>query len=1146
MLRSMDPLIAADPRKNATVSASAGTGKTWLLVARMVRLLLAGTPPHGIMAVTFTRKAAGEMRVRLYERLADMAMADEATLDHRLTELGETPSPALRERARHLHEKLLMTPRGPRITTFHAFCQELLARFPIEADVPPGFELMEDTGLLAMTAWDALCAEAAGEPGGTTAEALDTLFAIGSGPDATRDLLMELFRRRADWWAYTSGQTDRIHFATEQLRTLLAIDPAHDPANEFWQAARVPLERIREVLHARGNKADPANVEKLDRAFGETDPAATLELVTPVLLTQAGTIRAEKASNALAKKVGSEAAERFATEFQAAGEALLAARDALLRRENLALNEAWFRAGERLLDHYEKLKTEQRLLDFADLEWRAWRLLHDGEHAEWIQYKLDARIDHLLVDEFQDTNPTQWHLLRPLLEELAAGVDPERPRSVFLVGDPKQSIYRFRRADPRLQTTASEWLHDHIHAHPVTLDRSRRSAPPIITLVNHLFGSAPLAEKLGNFRSHATSREGLPGRVELLPPIEPDRDKGDSRETDDSGWPRLRNPLTEPTPWTTTTRHYAEGLALARRLCALISDGTRIEDDGESRPLHWGDVMLLVRSRNHVADYEQALRDAGIPYIGSERGTLLDSLEVRDLEALLEVLQAPFSDLSLARVLRSPVFAATDEDLIELAGAGTNTTWWERLPDAAAGRPGDDPLARAARLLPHWRTLAGKLPIHDLLDRIQHEGEVAARYHAVTPGHLRARAIANLNRFLELALEVDAGRYPSLVHFLDHLEQLRERASDAPDEPPAAGGRRVRVLTIHAAKGLEAPVVCLADTAADPPGGKGARVLVDWPTEAEQPRRFALLASAKRADGALATVVASENAAEARERANLLYVATTRARQMLLISATMPARGNPDETGDGDRWYPVLRKAMHEAGAAEQEDGALVLGDSLPTSPTAAADATEPGDADAVLPPPVAARADDPPLPSATDNDAVTGHTEPSLALVRGTVLHRMLERLARGEAVASAQALASDCVPQPDNNRLSSWLAEARAAIAHPEMAELFDPDGHDQAWNEVPVSWRDGTGRTISGVIDRLVRQGRQFTIIDYKTHEGVTRDSAESVAAGYTAQLAAYAEGVRRLWPDANVRAVVLFTAIPVARAVQVTAVNTDGPS
>ncbi|NIP73928.1 MAG: UvrD-helicase domain-containing protein, partial [Gammaproteobacteria bacterium] len=806
-----DPLDATAPEAHATVMAAAGTGKTWLLVTRVVRLLLAGARPEGILAVTFTRKAAAEMLERLHERLLAYAGADDDELNEALGLIGLEPDEGLRARARRMYEELLASPRPPRMTTFHSFCQEILQRFPLEADVPPGFELVDTAGPLEQQALDALYQEATTGPDGALGRALEELFDGCAGLDNTQKALTDFLHHRSDWWAFTDGANDPVARGVRSLLTALQVDPERDYAAElFDERTRAGLNAFGALLARHGTKTNRGHAERLGEALGEARdelPARErLKQIQTVFFTAKGERRRRGPGKTQQRSLGADGEARLLALHESLCERLEAVRDQIARTDTFALTRAWYRAGQRLIEHFQRIKRERRWLDFIDLEWTTCCLVSDAESAHWIQYKLDRRIDHILVDEFQDTNPTQWRLLLPLLEELAAGAG-ERARSVFLVGDDKQSIYGFRRADPRLLHSAGGWLRRRLGALTCPLDHSRRSSPAIIECVNAVFARAPLAERIGAFQAHDTHRGELWGRVELLPLVR----AAPQEEREASGDGGLRDPLLSPRVAVEDRRHYEEGRAIAERIGRLVAERTPVVDDRIVRPLRYGDVLILLRKRAPATALEQALRDAGIPYLGTGRGTLLESLEVSDMEALLSTLINPYDNLALAQVLRSPVFAADDADLVRLACAGDGT-WRERLAEMAPGLPDDHPLHRAHRLLGSWETLAGRVPVHDLLDRIYSEADLPSCYEAAFPRPLRPRVHANLARFIELALEVDSGRYPTLPGFLERLRQLKRHPLEAPDEPPSLGGEdRVRIMTVHGAKGLEAPVVWLAD-----------------------------------------------------------------------------------------------------------------------------------------------------------------------------------------------------------------------------------------------------------------------------------------------------------------------------------------------
>ncbi len=790
-------------------------------------------------------------------------------------------------------------------------------------------------------------------------------------------------------------------------------------------------------------------------------------------------------------------------------------RDRCARFRTLQTNLAWYTAGMQLLAYYQRIKREQRLLDFSDLEWTACQLLNRSDHASWVQYKLDTRIDHLLVDEFQDTNPTQWRLLLPLLEELAAG-NNERSRSVFLVGDRKQSIYGFRRANPALLEEASSWLEARLQAKKYPLDASRRSARAIIDCVNTVFGVEPLKQRIPAFNPHSTHLPALYGRVEILPLVT--AGEPESTEPAQDG---LRNPLETPRLVDADPPHAREGRLIAAQIGALVGAGTRIVENDASRTLDYGDIILLLRRRTHAGSYERALREAGIPYASASRGELLDNLEVRDLEALLKLLISPYANLALAQVLRSPLFGLSSEQLCPLARPDDGT-WYERLGKLA--REGQPVYRQVHDVLEGWRALTGKIPVHDLLDRIYHEADVMQRYQAAFPVELRARVQASLTRFIELALELDNGRYPSLPHFLDQLTRLRQSARDQPDEgtPNDSDGKRVRLLTIHGAKGLEAAVIFLADCAATPPNRSANEALVIWPPGKASPDQFLLTGKKALQDPVSQALLENRQQDALREDANLLYVAMTRARQYLFIS------GSAGKQSNNASWYTMIGAAV--SGWNTNSAGHLFHESGTPPAARQAAAAGGPP----VAPDPRLSKKIAPLQPelvqvSPSDTHGI-GSWQPGDAdgRERGKAIHAMLEWLCAQEARVEAlpARLANTLGRAADNPALQEWWQEALRTVQNPDLARLFDGRHYRQAMNEVPVQFMDG-GRLIYGIIDRIVIQEDTVLVIDYKTHRANDSTQLSALADGYREQMRLYARAAALLWPEHAIRACLLFT-------------------
>ena len=762
---------------SASVHASAGSGKTWLLISRLLRLLLSGAKPDAILAITFTRKAAAEMQQRLLERLRDLSTMPKEDIIAQLDSIGMQADETILEQASNLYEKLLKNPNHVSITTFHAFSQQILRRFSLEADIPAGFELVDKTGLLETEAWDALFSEATKNPNSTLAKNLEILFDRCNGLYSTQQALNSFLRNRSDWWAFTHSSDNAIKSAVNALQKKLDIDPDNKPDIMLWFAQH--NSELFELAELIGIHDTTTNIKSqkyiysilADKIFTH----ASLLDIKAILVNKSNGLLKNIVNKTVRKKLGDEKADRLDEIHQSLGQSCIEIDDILVRLRNYEINCAWYQAGQCYLDHYQSIKQQQRLLDFSDLEWQACQLLNASDHAHWIQYKLDQRINHLLIDEFQDTNPTQWRLLLPLLEELAAG-NTERNRSIFLVGDAKQSIYRFRRADSQLFSYARNWLKNNLKAESTPLNVSWRSAPAIIDFVNLVFAQGELHTQLSDFREHSTHLDTHYGAVHVLPIISIEEKIGAEVSNDSE---LLRNPLLVPRQEKENARDY-EAAMLAETIHKLIGTRTLIDDNGTSRPAHYGDIMILLRNRTHLARYELALQQHGIPYTGSAPGTLLSSVEIQDMQALLDTLNTPYNNLALARVLRSPLFFCTEKDLMKLSEFAKNKklNWFNCLQlISTEGLPA---LSRAQSLLESWHQLSDKLPVHDLLDHIYCTGDVISRFKKGFPAHLHSRVIANLRRFIELALEIDSGRYPSLAQFRARLLSLNQQGKGGP------------------------------------------------------------------------------------------------------------------------------------------------------------------------------------------------------------------------------------------------------------------------------------------------------------------------------------------------------------------------------
>jgi ATP-dependent helicase/nuclease subunit A len=1053
---------ACNPMRSVVVEACAGSGKTWLLVARMLRLLLAGAEPSELLAITFTRKAAQEMRGRLDELLRQLALVDDQAAADLLIERGVPPGETARLMpvARGLYQRVLASPQALSVDTFHSWFGRLVQIAPLSVGVPHGFVLTEKTGELLEEAYRRFMQSLNTAEGKDARDALEVLYEE-LGDFSARNLLNVFVAKRAEWWAAVQNDAQEPEpWPLAQLLELCGEDGERDARLGLWQDEYL-LSQIRQIarLLGQGSPMNQTRATEIETALSSGPLLESFETLRREFFATDGEPKKNRKTKDLSKALeayyGEDGESAFDTDFNSAGLML----DQLNRRGSdlkvVAINRALFTAGAALLGHYQEVKAVQRVFDFTDLEWHAYRLLSDDGHAAYLQSRLDARYRHILLDEFQDTNPLQWNIVRSWLE--AYGADAAQP-SVFIVGDPKQSIYRFRRAEPRVFVGARNLLKV-AGAADLRTNETRRNASAIVDLLNLSQADNPIYA----LQTTVAPRTGAVWRLPLVAP------RAGNDATISSA---LRNPLTTAREEEENLRRLDEGRAVAAAIRRLRNDPEQVQ------PTPWHDFMLLVRSRTHLAAYERALREAGIPYVSDRKGGLLDAIEVHDLIALLTFLVTPGDDRALAHVLKSPIIGAADTDLIALASReGGN--WWDRMQ---AGGEVSPAIAYAAGMLQGWLADAPRLPVHDLLDRILHQGDLAARYAQNAPTPMRAQTLANIEAFIELALSLDAGRYPGIPKFIEALRSLQDGAdSEAPDEADIAVAEdAVRILTIHGAKGLESPIVFLLDSNARPTRDHSG-ILCDWPEQENRPTHFSAFGAKAERGFARSDLFAAEAKFEQQEDRNLLYVAATRAKNILVISG---AWSKPQASSGGlidGSWYQRMQDAP-----------------ALQLNETHAADTVLPSGAFTL------SMFDAAPLPRPI---VVAEPALESAAIEEGVALHALLERVTQAGSWPPS-------LPEPA--AIARWLPCARtlaatvrvqtaAILTEPSLERFFNPALYRQAHNELEVV---SDGETLR--FDRIVMFDDAIWILDYK------RSFLEAERTDYTAQLARYRLAAESIFP------------------------------
>ncbi len=1116
--------LASDPAVSAFVAASAGSGKTKLLTDRMLRLMLGGAPPARIQCLTFTKAAAAEMALRLQHRLGRWVTLDDAALDSELGALEVAPNDTIRQAARALFAEVLDLPGGMRIGTIHAFCQGLLRRFPLEAAISPHFQLVEEVEAEAemqAAREDALAAADAGSVAivASLVRADDFATVVQAMQGARGRLaplmaLPEAARESRVWLA-----AEARHASEAEALAEAAVWPSEQDLHEaLWQVQAHGSNAVRDrALAMLGWLSLPA----AERVAHWTDWLGQFVGKGGKPLSY-GNFPNDKVHRL-------QPWIRIAVEAEQAR--VLAVEDARRAVRCAEATAALLRLVAPALDGYAAQKQRSGLLDYSDLIGRAERLLEDPG-AAWVLYKLDGGIDHLLLDEVQDTAPEQWRIAHRLTEEFYAGLgargDGPR-RTFFAVGDPKQSIYSFQGADPTEFQRSREQMSERVGGsgqvwRDVTLDVSFRSTAPVLALVDAVFADPVAAAGVadGGDLRHEADRAGMAGRVEL--------------------WPLAPSPEpSAPEVWTVPAQNQAlvsapQRLAdaIAAAVAALLARGERLE--ARDRPLEAGDILILVRRRGPFATaVVRALKTRGVAVAGLDRLQLTEQVAVQDLLAACDAVLLPDDNLAVACVLTSPLGGLTDDGLMQLA-LGRQGRLWDTLRDRAGERAD---WGAAWRFLSALAARADYVSPHALLAEAL--GPLGGRARLLA--RLGAEAAEPIDELLGAALAYTQVHAPSLQGF---VHWLRRSGAEVKREVGGAGSA-VRVMTVHGAKGLQAPLVILPDTAGLPPEPRDG---IAWAEADDMPvplwaPRSELRGPAWRAASDRAKVL------RMREYNRLLYVALTRAEDRLVVCGWRPKKAEPAD----ECWYAMAKRGFERMDAGPDAfpwaSGGDWTGEMLVASspqraaparavPTRASSSTplpgwagRPG-AWAALPPPAEPALPRPLAPSRPDGarfGPVPAATSPLAAgaprFLRGTAVHELLQHLpavpAARRAAAGAAYLARTTLGAAER---AAILDQVLAVLIIPELAPLFGPAGRA----EQPLAGLVG-GQVISGIVDRMAvlpGPGNSGTVLiaDFKTGRAAP-ERPDQTPPRYLRQLAAYRAVARGLFPGWIVQCWLVWT-------------------
>ena len=1108
--------IACDPKRSVAVEACAGAGKTWMLVSRMIRALLEddSPQPHEILAITFTKKAAGEMRQRLQEWLAEFAFATPEKLEQELiirglskeflsrqnldTKNGLQTAYSLPEQLQNLYQKTLSQGRGVQIKTFHGWFASLLRTAPLSVleglNLPANYTLLEDDKLATPSVWRRF---------------FGTLLKDESAKNDFEELVAEYGKSQA-LKALDEALSKRVEFELADAKGLVDASVPHFSVHfaEFagesspydWLATEATKQKWygwARVLGGEKNKTPVKAAEVIISAFEKTSLEERFTDLRKVFFV------AEE-----------DRLTQHLTKFPAAQEAEIQLK---LLCGAIAQHAAWqhqqrmARLTRLLINEFGNLKRQRGWVDMNDVERAALVMLSSSELSGWVQERLDARVKHLMIDEFQDTSPLQWQALYAWLSGYAGA--GSKPPVVFIVGDPKQSIYRFRRAEPQVFIAAQKFVQDGLDGDLLSCDHTRRNAVQVVEAVNTVMLQAQDVKQYSDYRAHSTEI-AVVGSVVRLPQIErSSQDKSKDKFADDSAEPVWRDSLTEPKEEVEEKIVTLECRQAAQFIQQLLQSGKKPKE-----------IMVLARKRSRLSLMQTELQSLSIASQQPEKTNLSDTPEVQDIIALLDVLVSPTHDLSLARALKSPLFGLTDDDLVAIAlakKANSNedkfrqnswpNSWLSLLQNSELLRHEIQMLGAKLAL---WKSWIDNLPPHDALNAIFHDGDVLARYASAAPATRRESILANLNALLSAALDIDQARYLTPYAFVRAMKAGLSAAnsdgeSDMADvtqtvkSPMTSDDSAIRLLTIHGAKGLEADVVIILDTDAAPSAAATMRTLVDWPGETETPVSFVFLASESRPAPSASAAFELEKQARLREELNALYVAMTRAREQLVISSSQPRYAN------GDSWWQRMQDVAEPVNSVSTEP----VNHLNPEPVEGSADAIELW----VLPrieSTIKAENSSINMPVSIEfiaEDAIenVADTDESLESRLGQAMHRLLQwaDLTQFDTVALEFNLSNQEVKQ--------------AA----QMAQRVMAGEGTWAWDETIVGWQGNEieltsqGKLLR--LDRLVRRKDtgEWWVLDYKS-ESQPQNKPELIA-----QMRAYLAAVKAIYTGDTVKAAFL---------------------
>lgn len=1128
-------LSASSPDSSAWVSANAGSGKTYVLVQRVVRLLLSGCDPSRILCLTFTKAAAGEMANRVFAKLGEWTSLDDTDLSAHISELeGSDPSVEKLSLARTLFAKALETPGGLKIQTIHAFCEALLHRFPLEADIASRFSVIDDReqSILLDRARRLVLHDIATDTDSDLTKSYEHLIGF-AGDLALEDIVAELIARREELspWLDSVGGTDGSADWSRQSLGFSAtdtVDDIHQQTISSLCLSKDAWQRLYGLAIEDGGKRSVELAEKIKNYLQSDTLSGRIVNLQSIFLTQLGDIRSFTSYPA---KSIYESMPSIRDDMHASAHSFM---DGLLRAKTLSqiiATHHLFIYGSAIMDSYRRLKRSSGVLDYDDLVARTVDLLKRQDACAWVLYKLDPSLDHILLDEAQDTNPRQWDIVNQLTEEFFAGKGARdtSDRSLFVVGDEKQSIYSFQGVRPETFSDQLHRLDDTVRLERVSLNQSFRSARSILEAVDTVFCDEENAEGLGldipNSPLHHFPYRSDRGSVEVWDLFPKHKDDFISH------WDRAL------LPYESQEQSPAALLAtsVATRIKDWITSRHPITTKDGIRAVHAGDFLILVRMRDEFfSALVRALKNFNIPVSGEDRLVLSRHIAVQDLLALGRVLITPNDNLSLASLLKSPLFNFSEDDIAELCIDRGSHSVWHQLQFSDSTQFKD-----AFIILSRWQRWAHDLPTYEFYARVLGEGGGRRLFYS----RLGQESEDILNSFLDMAIDHGKSGLMGLMSFLEDMSleslELKREWGEQQDQ--------VRIMSVHGAKGLEAPVVFVVDKSGSR-GGSGASRLHEYKQD-DSPSVY-LWAPTGSDEGDISKQIKDDLRKDSDdEYRRLLYVAMTRARDHLIVCGYKTGSGD-----SGPTWHSMVHRTLssnlHRGDSLSEADDVFVhhwvpSGDAVmnpalspdPESDKPAADtrwqlpswihkpvADSPPDLP-INPSSAGDNTDDfPDIPSILSSDSSTRSI-----FARGNAVHKLLEFLPNSSSDDRwhrASSWLESQLPDFSSNERDSILSSVRDILDNPSYSVCFDSSTSRPEVHLTGTIIHRGVSVPVEGIVDRLAILEDELIVLDYKSNVNVPSGELD-IPVRYGVQMALYRSLLLGLYPNFRARFVLLWT-------------------